>query len=146
LRGSVDHVQRINQDANEQRYASATPVPYSLISKLQPPKCHTSSEVILVFQSVPPVIIHPPARGSVRRPFTLIMRYLALFAALPALSYADVWYAVEWDAPKFTHFSGEFVIPKNAHITLPNNLKGTPYVWPGLQSSKGVLQAVCDGR
>ncbi|KAG6855752.1 hypothetical protein H0H87_011313 [Tephrocybe sp. NHM501043] len=36
--------------------------------------------------------------------------------------------------------SGDMVVPK-----LPQ-AGGTPYVWPGLQSGNGVLQAVLDGR
>ena len=31
-------------------------------------------------------------------------------------------------------------------MTQSHYLLGTPYVWPGLQSNNGVLQAVCDGR
>ncbi|PFH49913.1 hypothetical protein AMATHDRAFT_194124 [Amanita thiersii Skay4041] len=50
------------------------------------------------------------------------------------------WYTVEWDAPTFTAMSGDMIVPK---LPQPG---GTPYVWPGLQSSNGVLQAVLDGR
>lgn len=50
------------------------------------------------------------------------------------------WYTVEWDASTFTSMSGDMVVPK-----LPNP-GGTPYVWPGVQSNNGVLQAVLDGR
>ncbi|KAG8779032.1 hypothetical protein FRC12_024681 [Ceratobasidium sp. 428] len=60
--------------------------------------------------------------------------------SLPLLARAATWHTVEWDAPKFTAMSGDFVIPK-----LPSP-GGTPYVWPALQSGNGVLQAVCDGR
>ncbi|KAG8728272.1 hypothetical protein FRC12_021881 [Ceratobasidium sp. 428] len=60
--------------------------------------------------------------------------------SLPLLVRAATWHTVEWDAPKFTAMSGDFVIPK-----LPSP-GGTPYVWPALQSGNGVLQAVCDGR
>ncbi|KAF8750746.1 hypothetical protein RHS01_08958 [Rhizoctonia solani] len=68
------------------------------------------------------------------------MRFLAALSLLPSIAYAATWHTVEWDAPKFTALSGDFVIPK-----LPS-AGGTPYVWPALQSSNGVLQAVCDGR
>jgi hypothetical protein len=68
------------------------------------------------------------------------MRFIAALYILPSVAYAATWHTVEWDAPKFTALSGDFVIPK-----LPST-GGTPYVWPALQSSKGVLQAVCDGR
>ena len=60
--------------------------------------------------------------------------------ALPLSASAATWHTVEWDAPKFTALSGDFVIPK-----LPKS-GGTPYVWPALQSGNGVLQAVADGR
>lgn len=36
--------------------------------------------------------------------------------------------------------SGDMIVP-----SLPPS-GGTPYVWPGLQSNNGVLQAVLDGR
>ncbi|CAE6455584.1 unnamed protein product [Rhizoctonia solani] len=68
------------------------------------------------------------------------MRFIAALSLLPSIVYAATWHTVEWDAPKFTALSGDFVIPK-----LPPS-GGTPYVWPALQSSNGVLQAVCDGR
>ncbi|EUC60675.1 hypothetical protein RSOL_359560 [Rhizoctonia solani AG-3 Rhs1AP] len=68
------------------------------------------------------------------------MRFLAALSLLPSIAHAATWHTVEWDAPKFTALSGDFVIPK-----LPSP-GGTPYVWPALQSSNGVLQAVCDGR
>ncbi|KAJ7598788.1 hypothetical protein C8J56DRAFT_173957 [Mycena floridula] len=60
------------------------------------------------------------------------------FAFFPV--FAADWYTVEWDAPQFLSMSGDMVVPK-----LPQ-AGGTPYVWPGVQSSNGVLQAVLDGR
>ncbi|KAG8753920.1 hypothetical protein FRC14_005623 [Serendipita sp. 396] len=62
------------------------------------------------------------------------------FSQLFHFAHAANWYTVEWDAPKFTALSGDLVVPK-----LPQ-AGGTPYVWPGLQSGNGVLQAVLDGR
>ncbi|KAJ8082878.1 hypothetical protein PM082_008735 [Marasmius tenuissimus] len=72
----------------------------------------------------------------------MALRLVAFFvcAVLSLGVKAADWYTVEWDAPQFTAMSGDFVVPK-----LPNT-GGTPYVWPGLQSNNGVLQAVCDGR
>ncbi|PVF97569.1 hypothetical protein CPB86DRAFT_419845 [Serendipita vermifera] len=66
--------------------------------------------------------------------------FLAIVLFSSCLVRAANWYTVEWDAPQFTAMSGDFVVP-----ALPPS-GGTPYVWPGLQSGKGVLQAVCDGR
>lgn len=40
----------------------------------------------------------------------------------------------------FTAMSGDMLVPD---LPTPG---GTPYVWPGLQSNNGVLQAVLDGR
>ena len=65
---------------------------------------------------------------------------LALGSQLVTLAAAANWYTVEWDAPTFTAMEGDLVVPN-----LPPS-GGTPYVWPGLQSGKGVLQAVLDGR
>ncbi|TFK38143.1 hypothetical protein BDQ12DRAFT_606567 [Crucibulum laeve] len=64
---------------------------------------------------------------------------LGLGLLISSVCAAD-WYTVEWDATQFTAMSGDLVVPK-----LPQ-AGGTPYVWPGLQSGNGVLQAVLDGR
>uniref|UniRef100_A0A0W0G0I5 Uncharacterized protein n=1 Tax=Moniliophthora roreri TaxID=221103 RepID=A0A0W0G0I5_MONRR len=81
----------------------------------------------------------------------------SLFLLVLGVTAAD-WYTVEWDAPQFTALSGDMVIPKlpnpggehsfriNHNLYLNSLCKGTPYVWPALQSNNGVLQAVCDGR
>ncbi|KIK68558.1 hypothetical protein GYMLUDRAFT_154392 [Collybiopsis luxurians FD-317 M1] len=53
---------------------------------------------------------------------------------------AQNWYTVEWDAPEFVSMSGTMIVPD---LPTPG---GTPYVWPGVQSGNGVLQAVLDGR
>lgn len=68
---------------------------------------------------------------------------LRLFVGFLFITFAGAqdWHTVEWDAPHFTAFSGDMIVPK-----LPPS-GGTPYVWPGLQpGSAGVLQAVLDGR
>ncbi|KAJ3867435.1 hypothetical protein EV359DRAFT_78593 [Lentinula novae-zelandiae] len=49
------------------------------------------------------------------------------------------WYTVEWDATEFVSMSGDMIVPD---LPTPG---GTPYVWPGVQSGNGVLQAVLDG-
>ncbi|THV01891.1 hypothetical protein K435DRAFT_750017 [Dendrothele bispora CBS 962.96] len=65
---------------------------------------------------------------------------LLICSALLSLVSAQNWYTVEWDAPTFTAMSGDMIVPK---LPQPG---GTPYVWPGVQSGNGVLQAVLDGR
>ncbi|KII91339.1 hypothetical protein PLICRDRAFT_504423 [Plicaturopsis crispa FD-325 SS-3] len=72
----------------------------------------------------------------------LTLKYLALLvgAAIVPVARAQDWYTVEWDASEFTAMSGDMVVPG-----LPD-AGGTPYVWPGVQSGNGVLQAVLDGR
>ncbi|KAF9020359.1 hypothetical protein BDZ89DRAFT_1203621 [Hymenopellis radicata] len=72
------------------------------------------------------------------------MRLVSSLAALSSLLFVGVkavnWYTVEWDAGTFTSMSGDMIVPN-----LPQ-AGGTPYVWPGVQSNNGVLQAVLDGR
>ncbi|KAK0222419.1 hypothetical protein EDD85DRAFT_255011 [Armillaria nabsnona] len=65
--------------------------------------------------------------------------FFFLFYLLSLAAAAD-WYTVEWDATTFTAMSGDMLVPD---LPTPG---GTPYVWPGLQSNNGVLQAVLDGR
>ncbi|KAK0212201.1 hypothetical protein DFS33DRAFT_9812 [Desarmillaria ectypa] len=65
--------------------------------------------------------------------------FFFLFCLLSLAAAAD-WYTVEWDATTFTAMSGDMLVPD---LPTPG---GTPYVWPGLQSNNGVLQAVLDGR
>jgi len=70
-----------------------------------------------------------------------MLAFVALSLSLLFLSvHAANWYTVEWNGVTFTAMSGDMVVPK-----LPQ-AGGTPYVWPGLQSGNGVLQAVLDGR
>ncbi|EJD45566.1 hypothetical protein AURDEDRAFT_124643 [Auricularia subglabra TFB-10046 SS5] len=69
----------------------------------------------------------------------LIPSILALAGAAGA---AQTWYALQWNAPSFTSISGQLTVPKRPGGA---GAVGTPYVWPGVQNSNGVLQAVLDG-
>ncbi|KAF9078802.1 hypothetical protein BDP27DRAFT_1310194 [Rhodocollybia butyracea] len=62
-----------------------------------------------------------------------------LFSLFFKVVTAQDWYTVEWDAPEFVSMSGDMIVPE---LPTPG---GTPYVWPGVQSGNGVLQAVLDG-
>ncbi|KAJ3753798.1 hypothetical protein EV360DRAFT_96869 [Lentinula raphanica] len=64
--------------------------------------------------------------------------FFVLFNFLQAV-FAQDWYTVEWDATEFVSMSGDMIVPE---LPTPG---GTPYVWPGVQSGNGVLQAVLDG-
>ena len=65
---------------------------------------------------------------------------IALLPIIPS-TFGQNWWTIEWDAPEFTSFSGDMIVPDTP------DAGGTPYVWPGLQpGSTGVLQAVLDGR
>jgi len=72
---------------------------------------------------------------------TVMFSRILLFISFTALAVrAADWYTVEWDATEFTAMSGDMTVPS---LPTPG---GTPYVWPGVQSDNGVLQAVLDGR
>ncbi|EJD45569.1 hypothetical protein AURDEDRAFT_184773 [Auricularia subglabra TFB-10046 SS5] len=70
----------------------------------------------------------------------LIPSILALAAGAGA---AQTWYALQWNAPSFTSISGQLTVPRRPGGA---GAVGTPYVWPGVQNSNGVLQAVLDGK
>ncbi|KZW00837.1 hypothetical protein EXIGLDRAFT_585624, partial [Exidia glandulosa HHB12029] len=50
---------------------------------------------------------------------------------------------LKWSAPSFTGISGQLTVPKKPGSS---GTVGTPYVWPGVQNSNGVLQTVLDGK
>jgi len=61
------------------------------------------------------------------------LSFIVFITAKPVPS--SQWFTVEWDDVEFTYMSGTLAIP-----SLPKS-NGTIFVWPGLQSEAGALQA-----